>query len=223
MDESREFVEKVLTGDAKKVKIPVIEAFRKHPKGFLFIIALRTAENFTMYIVTAFALAYSTKNMGMPRSLFLTINLIVGAVSCFTIPVFALLSDRFGRRRIYVTGALIGLLASVPFFLAMEARSVIWIVVFSVMLANIAHDMIVSVQQPLFTEIFGTEYRYSGAGFGYQLAAVICGGFTPFIATALLRIDGTWHPVALYLAGGCLVSLVVSWFMKTHDSREPVS
>ena len=90
------------------------------------------------------------------------------------------------------------------------------------MLVNIAHDMIVSVQQPLFTEIFGTEYRYSGAGFGYQVAAVICGGFTPFIATALLGIDGTWHPVAFYLAGGCLVSLAASWFIKANDAREPV-
>jgi MFS transporter, MHS family, shikimate and dehydroshikimate transport protein len=214
MEESREFVEKVLGKGVKKTKIPIFEALRNHPKGFLFIIALRMAENFTMYIVTTFALAYSTKNLGMPRSLFLTIGLLVGAVSCTTIPFFAFLSDCFGRRRIYAIGALIGLVSSIPFFLAMEARSVIWIIIFSIMLANIAHDMIVSVQQPLITEIFGTEYRYSGAGVGYQVAAVICGGFTPFIATALLGMSGSWHPVAIYLAAGCLVSLVVSWFIK---------
>jgi MFS transporter, MHS family, shikimate and dehydroshikimate transport protein len=215
MEESREFVEKVLVQGVKKPKIPVFEALRSQPKGFLFIIALRMAENFTMYIVTTFALAYATKNLGMPRGLFLTINLLVGAISCVTIPCFAFLSDHFGRRRVYFIGALIGLLFSIPFFLAMEARSVVWIVFFSIVLTNIAHDMIVSVQQPLFTEIFGTQYRYSGAGVGYQVAAVVCGGFTPLIATALLGIDGTWHPVALYLAGGCLVSLVVSWFIKS--------
>ncbi|PKU24136.1 shikimate transporter [Telmatospirillum siberiense] len=218
MDESREFVEKVGVHGERKVKIPVIAALRQHPEGFLFIIALRMAEMFSMYIVTAFALAYSTKNLGMSRDLFLNISLLVGAISCVTIPIFAALADRFGKKRIYVTGAVIGVLSSVPFFLALEARSIVWIVVFSVMLANVAHDMVVSVQQPLFTAFFGTEYRYSGAGVGYQVASVVCGGFTPFIATALLGIDGTWHAVAAYLAGGCLLSVVVSVSMKMKRS-----
>jgi len=216
MEESVEFQNKVVEHAEKKVKMPVLEALRKHPEGFLLIIALRMAEMFTMYIVTAFALAYSTKNLHMPRSFFLNIILLVGAVSCVTIPLFAKLADIFGRRRVYLTGAIIGLLSSVPFFMAMEARSYFWIVVWAVMLANIAHDMVVSVQQPLFTEMFGTELRYSGAGVGYQVASVVCGGFTPFIATALLGINGTWHPVAAYLAGGCLLSVIVSWRMTMH-------
>jgi MHS family shikimate/dehydroshikimate transporter-like MFS transporter len=101
----------------------------------------------------------------------------------------------------------------------MEARSVAWIVIFSVLLANIAHDMVVSVQQPLFTRFFGAEYRYSGAGVGYQFASVVCGGFTPFIATALLGADGTWHAVAAYLAGGCLLSVIVSARMKMDKGQ----
>jgi MHS family shikimate/dehydroshikimate transporter-like MFS transporter len=105
-----------------------------------------------------------------------------GAVSIVTIPCFAMLADRFGRRRIYMIGAVVGMLSAIPFFLALDARSTVWIVIFSVMLANIAHDMVVSVQQPMFTELFGTEYRYSGAGVGYQVASVVGGGFTPFIA-----------------------------------------
>ncbi|AEK61920.1 Permeases of the major facilitator superfamily [Collimonas fungivorans Ter331] len=212
MEESQEFVAKV--GSEHKVKVPLLAALRNHPESFLLIIALRMAEMFTMYIVTAFALAYSTKNLGMSRDLFLNISLLVGAVSCVTIPAFAMLADRIGLKRVYVTGAVIGLLSAVPFFLAMEARSVAWIVIFSVLLANIAHDMVVSVQQPLFTEFFGAEYRYSGAGVGYQFASVVCGGFTPFIATALLGVDGSWHAVAAYLAGGCLLSVIVSARMK---------
>ncbi|AMO95230.1 H+ symporter family protein [Collimonas fungivorans] len=212
MEESQEFVEKV--GGEHKVKVPLLAALRNHPESFLLIIALRMAEMFTMYIVTAFALAYSTKNLGMSRDLFLNISLLVGAVSCVTIPAFAMLADRIGLKRVYVTGAVIGLLSAVPFFLAMEARSVAWIVIFSVLLANIAHDMVVSVQQPLFTEFFGAEYRYSGAGVGYQFASVVCGGFTPFIATALLGVDGSWHAVAAYLAGGCLLSVIVSARME---------
>lgn len=117
-----------------------------------------------MYIVTAFALNYSTQNLGLPQ-VFLNIGLVVGGISCLTIPCFAWLADRFGRRRVYITGALIGTLSTLwPFFMALEAQSVFWIVFFAIMLANIAHDMVVCVQQPMFTELFGASYRYSGAG-----------------------------------------------------------
>jgi len=214
MDESREFVEKVEHGH-RKLKMPVLEALTRHPKAFLYIVALRLAELFTMYIVTAFALSYSTTNLGMSRDLFLGIGLFVGALSCVTIPCFAWLADRLGLRRIYLIGAFIGLLSAVPFFLALEARATVWIVIFSVMLANIAHDMVVSVQQPLFTELFGAEYRYSGAGVGYQFASVVGGGFTPFIAVGLVGVGGgSWHLVAAYLAVGCLISLIVAARMK---------
>jgi len=215
MEESQEFVHKVIEKGQKPKRLPIFEALRQHPKAFLLIIALRLAELFTMYIVTAFALSYSTSNLGMPRQFFLNIGLLVGAVSILTIPCFAILADRFGRRRIYIIGAVIGMLSAVPFFLALDARSTVWIVVFSVMLANIAHDMVVSVQQPMFTELFGTEYRYSGAGVGYQVASVVGGGFTPFIAVALVSFaGGSWHPVAAYLAIGCALSVVVAAKMK---------
>ncbi|WP_186024609.1 shikimate transporter [Burkholderia gladioli] len=214
MEESQEFVEKVEQGH-RKLKMPVIEALTRHPKAFLYIVALRLAELFTMYIVTAFALSYSTANLGMSRELFLNIGLLVGAISCVTIPCFAWLADRFGLRRVYITGALIGLASAVPFFVALEARATVWIVIFAVMLANIAHDMVVSVQQPLFTELFGAEYRYSGAGVGYQFASVVGGGFTPFIAVALVSVGGgSWHLVAGYLAAGCLISVIVAARMR---------
>lgn len=214
MDESREFVEKV-EHQHRKVKLPIVEALTQHPKAFAYIIALRLAELFSMYIVTAFALSYSTTNLGMSRDLFLNIGLLVGALSCVTIPCFAWLADRFGLKRIYLIGAAIGLACAVPFFVALEARATVWIVIFAVMLANVAHDMVVSVQQPLFTELFGTEYRYSGAGVGYQFASVVGGGFTPFIAVALTSFaGGSWHLVAGYLAIGCLLSLIVGARIK---------
>jgi MHS family shikimate/dehydroshikimate transporter-like MFS transporter len=215
MEESQEFVRKVIEKGQRTGRLPIFEALRQHPKAFLLIIALRLAELFTMYIVTAFALSYSTTNLGMPRQFFLNIGLLVGALSILTIPCFAILADRFGRRRIYMIGAVVGMLSAIPFFLALDARSTVWIVIFSVMLANIAHDMVVSVQQPMFTELFGTEYRYSGAGVGYQVASVVGGGFTPFIAVALVSFaGGSWHPVAAYLAIGCLISVLVAGGMK---------
>ncbi len=98
MEESAEF-EKQQEKPAVKKRLPVMEALVRHPGAFLKIIALRLCELLTMYIVTAFALNYSTQNLGLPRELFLNIGLVVGGISCLTIPCFAWLADRFGRRR----------------------------------------------------------------------------------------------------------------------------
>lgn len=219
MEESAEFNEAQAEQPALvRKKLPIMEALARHPGAFLKIIALRLCELLTMYIVTAFALNYSTQNLGMPRELFLNIGLLVGGISCLTIPLFAWMADRFGRRRIYITGALLGALSAFPFFMALEARSVFGVIVFSLMLANIAHDMVVCVQQPMFTELFGAGYRYSGAGVGYQVASVVGGGFTPFIAAALLTFSGgEWHAVAIYLAAGCLLSAATALFMKSGE------
>ncbi|MBD1403489.1 shikimate transporter [Leclercia adecarboxylata] len=218
MDESAEF-EQQRQQPAEKRRLPVMDALIRHPGAFLKIIALRLCELLTMYIVTAFALSYSTQNLGLPRELFLNIGLLVGGISCLTIPCFAWLADRFGRRRVYITGALTGALSTFPFFMALEAQSVLWIVVFAILLANIAHDMVVCVQQPMFTEMFGASYRYSGAGVGYQVASVVGGGFTPFIAAALVTFSGgDWHSVAIYLLAGCLLSAATALLMKQASS-----
>lgn len=217
MDESQEFeANKTLHDRAEKIRhFPIFEALRQNPKAFLLIIALRFGELLTMYIVTAFAMNYSTTHLGLSRDIFLNIGLLVGAVSCVSIPCFAYLADRFGRRRIYVTGALIGVVSAIPFFMALESRNTLLIVFFAIMLGNMAHDMLVSVQQPMFTELFGTAYRYSGAGVGYQVASVVGGGFTPFIAVLLVQfMDGSWHLVAAYLALGCLLSAIIGMRMK---------
>ncbi|MGG2143408.1 shikimate transporter [Symbiopectobacterium sp. RP] len=221
MDESQEFeANKTLQERANKLRsFPIFEALRKHPKAFLLIIALRLGELLTMYIVTAFALNYSTAHLGLSRDMFLNIGLLVGAISCFSIPAFAWLADSFGRRRIYVTGALIGAASAVPFFIALQHHNTVLILLFAILLANVAHDMIVSVQQPMFTELFGTAYRYSGAGVGYQVASVVGGGFTPFIAVLLVTgFSGAWYGVAGYLAIGCLISAVVGMSMKPQST-----
>ncbi|WP_105638612.1 shikimate transporter [Cronobacter dublinensis] len=221
MEESAEFERAQAAQPAQpKNRLPVFEALVRHPGAFLKIIALRLCELLTMYIVTAFALNYSTQNLGLQRELFLNIGLLVGGISCLTIPLFAWMADRYGRRRIYITGALLGAMSAFPFFMALEARSVFGVVIFSLMLANIAHDMVVCVQQPMFTEMFGAGYRYSGAGVGYQVASVVGGGFTPFIAAALLTFSGgAWHTVAIYLMAGCLLSALTALFIKASPAR----
>jgi MHS family shikimate/dehydroshikimate transporter-like MFS transporter len=218
-DESQEFLDQAAKSEPKAQKLPIVQAVRQHPKAFFYIIALRMAELLTMYLVTNFALNYSTQNLGMDKQFFLNITLMVGAVSCFSIPFFAWLADRFDHRKMCVMGGLIGALSAFPFFMALDAQNTWMIIIGAILLANVAHDMVVSVHQPIFTELFGTEYRYSGAGVGYQVASIIGGGFTPFIAASLVIWGkGSWHYVAVYLALGCLLTALIAATMpKTQE------
>jgi MHS family shikimate/dehydroshikimate transporter-like MFS transporter len=217
-DESAEFVAQRTQQQRPAVAgLPIWQAIKHSPKGFFFIIALRLAELLSMYLVTTFALNYSTQYLHMSSQIFLHISLLVGAISCLSIPFFACIADRFGRRRMCIIGGLVGAVMAFPFFLALEQGAMVWIVILSILLANLSHDMVVSVHQPIFTELFGAEYRYSGAGVGYQIASIIGGGFTPFIAAALLAWGGGhWIWVASYLTIGCLLTAVVASLMKAH-------
>ncbi|MGK5693000.1 shikimate transporter [Streptomyces sp. URMC 128] len=215
--ESRVFTEHI-TADPRRRRLPLIAAVRAHPSGFLTIIGLRFVELLTFYCVTAFGLSYGTEEFGLSRDTLLDINLIVGSVALVTIPAFAYLADRYNPRSVYLWGAGLGILGALPFFAALHFGSTALILVTAILLVNGAHDLAVAVQQPLFTDMFGAEYRYSGAGVGYQLASVIGGGFTPLIASTLvLWAGGSWVPVALYLLIGCGISFTVA--LNLHASR----
>lgn len=198
------------------------EAIRSNPKAFLEIIGLRLVELFTMYIVTTFALAYGVEYLGVSRERMVSLSLIVGALGLISIPTFAYLSDRLGWRRIYVIGSLVGAAFAFPFFFAMESGRFVLVVVVAIVLINVAHDMAVSVQQPLITQMFGSANQNTGAGVGYQVASAIAGGFTPFIATALLAwANNNWWPVATYLVVGSLISAGVAAFAVRGPRKLP--
>lgn len=220
-EESQEFIQQVVEKPKVSEKPPIFQAISQHPKAFLYIIALRLTELLTMYLVTNFALSYSTQNLGMDKQFFLNIALMVGAISCFSIPLFAWISDKINHKSMCVIGGLIGAMAAYPFFMALDAQNTWMIVLFSILLANVAHDMVVSVHQPIFTSLFGTAYRYSGAGVGYQVASIVGGGFTPMIAAALvLWAGGTWHYVAVYLAIGCFITALAAAIMPNTTQTD---
>ncbi|SQD04695.1 shikimate transporter [Escherichia coli] len=161
--------------------------------------------------------------MGLPRELFLNIGLLVGGLSCLTIPCFAWLADRFGRRRVYITGALIGTLKRISFFMALEAQSIFWIVFFSIMLPNIAHDMVVCVQQPnVLPKCLVPVIAIVVLESVYQVASVVGRWITPFylpLHSFTYYLPGNWHSVAIYLQAGCLISAMTALLMKRQSTR----
>lgn len=200
-----------------EAKLPVLEAIQKYPRNVILAMGARFAENAFFYIFTVLVLSYGTQQLGLERKSLLNAVLIASVVQCVAIPLFGALSDRIGRRPVYLGGALFSLLFAMPFFWMLETRSTM-MVILAVVLGLIGHSAMYGPQAAFFSELFGTRVRYTGASLGYQLASPLAGGLAPIIATALLKQSGgdPW-PVALYLMGMAVVTLVSVWLAReTH-------
>jgi MFS family permease len=189
--------------------MPIVEVLRDQPRPVLVAMGLRVAENGAFYVFSVFVLTYITEQLHLSRGVALTGVLIAAALEIFTIPAFAALSDRVGRRPVYLAGALFSLAFAFPFFWLLDTGSPGLIVLAIVVSLAIGHAAMYGPQAAFFSELFSTRVRYSGASLGYQLASVFAGGLSPFIATALLAWQGgdPWA-VAAYMAGMALITAV---------------
>ncbi len=170
---------------------PIVTAIRDYKRSLLLAMGMRVAENGVFYVYTVFVLSYGPMHLQVPRSTMLWGVAIAALVGLVTIPCFGGLSDRVGRRPVYLFGALFSLLYAVPFFTLLGTRSapIIWVAI--VLGLAIGHAAMYGPQASYFSELFGAAVRYSGASLSYQLASVLAGGLAPFIATYLLATWGT--------------------------------
>jgi metabolite-proton symporter len=185
---------------------PVIEVLRTHPREVLLAAGARFAENGAFYIYSVFMLVYGTQKVGMDRQPILNGILLASAIGIFTIPFFGALSDRLGRRPVYLFGAISTALFAYPLFWLFDTGSapLVW---FALVIALVCgHSPMYGPQAAFFSELFDARVRYSGASLGSQLSSVIAGGFSPFIATALLPFGR--GALAAYVIAMALVTIV---------------
>jgi metabolite-proton symporter len=201
-------------------RMPIVELLRTHKKNVLLAMGARFAENGFYYIYTVFVLSYATEHLKIERSSILTGVLIATTFALVAIPAYGALSDRLGRRPVYMAGAAFSALFAFPFFWLLDTR-VEWLIWLAIILGvAVGHAAMYGPQASFFSEMFGTRVRYSGASVGYQLASVFAGGLSPLIATALLALAGgrTWA-VSVYMLGLAVVTLVsVSLATETYRS-----
>jgi MFS family permease len=205
--------------DNKIEKAPIIEVFRKHPKEILLSALLRMAEQAPFYIFTAFIFAYAVGTLHMSRNLILTAVLVAACVSFVTIPLSGHISDRIGRRKMYLIGAAVTGLFGFLYF-GMVDTAIPSAVFIAIVLSLIPHDMMYGPQAALIAEAFTPRLRYSGASLGYQLASVIAGGPAPLIATALFASYKSGYAISIYIAACAVVSLVSAAFMPDYTGRD---
>ncbi len=201
-------------------RLPVLEAIRLHPRNVLVAMGARFAENAAFYVFTVFVLSYATTRLGTTKADVLSGVLIGSAVQLVAIPLFGILSDRVGRRPVYLAGAAGLALFAFPFFWLVDTRATagLWA---AITLGLVVHSAMYGPQAAFFSELFSTRVRCSGVSLGYQLASPLAGGLAPLIATALLKwADGNPWPVALYLIAMSAITLVSVWCaQETHRTE----
>ena len=199
-------------------RAPVWVVLKRQPREIVLAVFAKTAEQAPVYIYLAFIYAYGTEVLHTDRN-FLFIALIAASfVSIFSIPFFGHLSDRIGRKRVYLFGAIATGLFGFIYF-AMLNSLIPALIFLGIVLSFVPHDMLYGPQAALIAECFTPRLRYSGCSLGYQLASITSGP-SPLIATALLAWTGSGYPIAGYIAVCAVVSIIATLMMPDHTGKD---
>ncbi len=198
---------------------PAVEVFKRQPREIFLTAASRLGQQTAFYIFTAFVFTYGTATLGLSRNFLLKAVMSAALLSFVTIPLFGWLSDRIGRKRMYLAGtAAIGVFAFV-YFALLDTAAPAWVFV-AIVLAMIPHDMAYGPQAALIAECFIPRLRYSGASLGYHLASVVAGGPAPLIAVALLATFGSGYAIAGYIAVSAAASFVATLLLPDLTGKD---
>ncbi len=187
---------------------PLTQLLRDHPGNILLATGARLAETISSNIINAFGIAYIVNQLAMNRAVGLHAMMVASLIGIPMCPIFGAISDRFGRRALYLGGAGFMAAFSYPFFLLLGTKSIgiIWIAF--ILAYNLGPTLMFAVEATFFSELFGAGARYTGLSLAFQISAII-GGFMPLIGTWFIGLDhGQPWLIAGFLLGICLISFI---------------
>jgi metabolite-proton symporter len=204
----------------QEARMPVVEVLRTNWREVLLAAGSRFAENGAFYIYTVFMLVYATQYVHVSREIVLNALLVASAFEIFIIPMWGALTDRIGRRPVYIFGGIVTGVFAFPLFWMFDTGSPAMITAAMMIALWFGHGAMYAPQGAFLPELFGTRVRYSGASLGAQLSSVVAGGLSPFIATALMLRYGT-TALALYIIAMSLIT-IVSVFIAAETMHHDV-
>ncbi|MGB7221627.1 MAG: MFS transporter, partial [Bradyrhizobium sp.] len=208
-----------LLAERKVERAPMLAVIKEHPKEILLSAFARMAEQAPFYIFTAFVFSYGIGTLHVSRNFLLTAVLTASVVSFVSIPVFGHVSDRIGRKNMYLIGAVVtGIFAFIYF--AMLNTGSEPIIYLAIVLSLIPHDMMYGPQAALIAESFTGRLRYSGSSLGYQLASIIAGGPAPLIAAWLFATYHSATAIAIYIAACAVITIIATALMTDYTGKD---
>lgn len=219
IDETPSFKEVQARGEIPK--IPLVTTLKTHWREVLIAIGAKVVETAPFYIFGTFVVSYATTFLDFSTTAVLNSVMIATVITTILIPIMGHLSDRVGRKPLYVYGTIAMALYAFPYFWLLKQGSVLLLGIATIIGLGIIWAPITAVLGTMFSEIFSAEVRYTGISLGYQIGAAVAGGTAPLVATALLaKFNNSYVPVALYIIFTALVSLLAIWAVKDRRGQE---
>jgi MFS family permease len=198
---------------------PMTEVVRRNWREIVLSALLRLPEQAPFYLFTVFVYTYGTTALKFQRGFLVNAVSVAAVISFISIPLFGHLSDRIGRKTMYMTG--IGVMAVWGFvYFGLYSTAIPAVVFVVIALSLIPHDMQYGPQAALIAESFTGRLRYSGASLGYQLASVIAGGPAPLIATYLYAHTKNPYVISAYILGCCVLGLAAVALLKDRAAYD---
>ncbi len=202
-------------------KIPFIETMRTHWKEVLIAVGAKVVETAPFYIFGTFIVSYATTQLGFSRTATLNAVTIATIVTTLLIPIMGNLSDKIGRKKLYVGGTILMMIYAFPYFWLLHQGSVTLLIIATILGLGIIWAPITAVLGTMFSEIFKSNVRYTGITLGYQIGAAVAGGTAPLVATALLAaFNDSYVPVALYIILTAAISLIAVATVRDRKNED---
>jgi MFS transporter, MHS family, shikimate and dehydroshikimate transport protein len=202
---------RALQAEQRIARLPLVDVLTRETRAFFTAIGLKLSEISYALMAGIFAINYVTAKLGMPRSVILNAVFVSSVVALIAIPLFGWLSDRIGRKTMFIASSLFAMAFAFPFFWLLDTKDPL-IITLTIVAAIVFGQMIgFAVGASWYSELFVASLRYSGASLGFQIGAAISGGLTPFVAATFLAWTGgaAW-PISIYLIALAAITLIAA-------------